>query len=65
MAIGLADDAVLVHHQHPVLHVLDHQLVHLRHVGKIDFTLRRDGFDHHCALGKRMRKPAGGEEADA
>ena len=41
-AVDLADHAALVHHQHAVLHVLDHELVDLRHVGEIDFALRRE-----------------------
>ncbi len=48
--IDLANNATLIDNENTVLHILNDQLVDLRHAGKIDFPLGDDGFDRNCAL---------------
>ena len=62
--IGLAHDALAVDHDHAMLHVLDHQLIDLSHVGKVNFTLRRQLFADQRALGQGMRQPGKRKIAD-
>jgi hypothetical protein len=64
-AVDLPYHTALVHYQHTVLHILNDQLIDLRHVGEVDFALRHDGLDGNCALRKRMRQPARGKKTDA
>jgi hypothetical protein len=64
-AVGLTDHAAFIHHQHPVLHVLDYQLIDLRQVCEIDFALRHDRLDRDRAFGERVCQPAGGKKSDA
>jgi hypothetical protein len=59
--VDLAHDARAVDHDHAVLHVLDHQLVDLRHVGKVDLALSRQPLAGHRADRQGMRKPGGRE----
>ena len=63
--IVLADQAVLVDHQHAVLHVLYHQLADFRHAGKIDFTLCYELLRGDQVFRQRVRHPCRGEVADA
>ena len=48
----------------PLLHVLDHQLVDLGHVGQIDFALRGQLLAGKCALGQGVRQPGDREIGD-
>ena len=63
--VDLADHAALVHHQHAVLHVLDDQLIDLRHVGEIHFALRRQLFARLRVARQGMRQPGSGEVSHA
>jgi len=55
--VELADNATPVHHQHAILHVADHELVHLLQVGEVDLPLRREPLARHGVLGERVREP--------
>jgi len=62
--IRLPHDAGAVDHNHPVFHVLDNQLVHLREVGQINLTLRRQLLADHGPLGQHVCQPGRCEIGD-
>jgi hypothetical protein len=55
--IELANGAALVHHEHPVLHVADDELVHLLHVGEIDLALRGELLTRDGVARQRVSQP--------